>query len=232
MPLSHVNLILTVLSAGLILAQTSAPPEPNPIRSEPDFKLTAEELVAHECALNIGASLPMREQRGPVFASENIAFTSTMARDASHLLVITAGRGIFAAKLANEGINRIRFTLKTATGDKKEFFLSYMHGGVSRAKVFEFSEGQPPMNRENIEFQLVALKRAPYLRKHLEFATFETADTIISDLLDGRIGREEIKIPESLGCERIVDVKHKAATFEMLLVGPTSVQAARRPASN
>lgn len=229
----------------MILAQTKSPshaPAAEVIPGEPhEPKVAVEEILSYDCARNVAGVVNSSHQIGPVFAIGSLVFTSLEAKDASHLLLVNGGGGIYAINLENLGVNRIHFQIPTSGRSvPQSFYLTYMHGASFRSRYFEFSEGRAPLGKDDLDYSLVPARRADYLQAHLNYAIHETAEVTLNAITDGRLRRDQLTLRPVEGCEYIErqapalarNLKHNLNMLDVIVSGPAAHSGSdRRPAS-
>ena len=92
----------------LIFGATLSVPQPNSPPVE-QVRVQADEVLAYECARSVSTLVRPEDQLGPVFGEKDLIFTSLIAEDLSHLLIVSAGRGNFVVRLEGAGVQRLRF---------------------------------------------------------------------------------------------------------------------------
>jgi hypothetical protein len=229
------KLMQFIFGSTLMMAQT--------LPSKPVYSLaTLDEMLSYECAKSVTAMLYPLDQTGPLFFDHGLVFTSIDTSASHPLLIFSAGTGLFSVPLEGAGVNRIRFTIPAqATGQMKTFYLSYLHGGQSRSRIFEFSEGRAPMGKDDLDFSEVAPKRAENLLGHFEYAIYTTAELTLAGLTEGRLNRDQLKRHRAENCEHIQkkspqlaqNLKRDLDVIEMIVLGPQPKvePAVRMPAS-
>lgn len=230
------RLLQLIVGSSMMLAKTaSAPPLP---KTAARAKVMIDEILSYQCARSVATIVSASEQIGPLFAAGRLVFTSLEARDSSKLLLVNAGYGNFAIALSGDGVNRIRFTIPTSEkSGGQEFFLSYLHGGALRSRYFEFSEAEPPVGREDLDFISVEAQRADYLLPHLDYAIHETAKSTLDAITDGKLTRRNLNPHNVENCEHLDrqsptvarNLRYNLDLLELMMVGPAS--ARRMPAS-
>lgn len=227
------KLMQLIFGGSLVIAQT-LPPTPAQTMA------TLDEMLSHECARSVSSLLYAGDQPGPLFYDGGLVFTSVETSSLHPLLIVSAGNGVFSVSLEGAGVNRVRFTLPTKNGDRN-YFLSYLHGNQSRSRVFEFSSDHPPMGKDEFDFDKMQPKRAEALLTHLEYAIYQTAESTLANLTEGRLHRDQLKRARAENCEHIErkapqlaqNLKRNLDVIEMIVLGPEAKQRepTRMPAS-
>lgn len=220
------NKLLQLISGGaLVLAQ--ALPQTTARLNSVQAPAKLDEILSHECAQSVSSLLSPGDQHGPVFYDGGLIFTSIETSNFLPLLIVSTGNGIFAVNLEGVGTNRIRFTLPTKNGNRT-YFLSYLHGTQTRSRVFDFSIDQPPRGKEEFDFNNVRALRNEALLAHLEYAIYQTAESTLANLTEGRVHRDQFRHARAESCEHIVrkspqlarNIKRNLDVIEMIVLGP------------
>ncbi|MGE0526770.1 MAG: hypothetical protein AB7G93_15160 [Bdellovibrionales bacterium] len=190
------KLLQLIFGGSLMAAHTS-------VLRAPLAPAAVDEIHTHECARQVASLTDPNQQAGPVFTEGGLVFLSVEAEDDSQILVLSAGAGVYAARLQRQGVNKIRFEVPVRDNGIKTFFLTYMPGSKSRARYFDFSVNRPPMGRDELDFQWVPTQRAAHLLNHLEYALYQTADNVVTALAQGRLARKEVRLPQPGDCGHI-----------------------------
>jgi hypothetical protein len=229
------KLMQFIFGSTLMMAQT--------LPSKPVYSLaTLNEMLSFECAKSVTGMLYPLDQTGPLFYDHGLVFTSIDTNASHPLLLVSAGTGIFSVPLEGAGVNRVRFTIPAQTnGETKTFYLSFLHGNQSRSRVFEFSEGRPPMGKDELDYNQLTPKRAENLLSHFEYAIYTTAEVNLAALTEGRLNRDQLKRHRAENCEHIQknspqlaqNLKRSLDVIEMIVLGPQIKDAGpvRMPAS-
>lgn len=219
----------------LIFGSTVATTPPTPVYAPP----VLDELLTYECAKSVADVVGNGPQIGPVFSREDLVFTSISGARGEKLLMVDAGSGIFAINLNAVGVNRIRFTIPVG-GEKRNFFLGYIHGDRYRSRMTEFSSGRAPMGRDDIDYQSVSIRRAENLLPHLEYAIFQTTQATLSAIAEKRVTRQDLNVIETRSCDHISrrspalarNLRFDFALITREILGPNRLASgARMPAS-
>ena len=202
-------------------------------------KVSVEEILSYDCAKNIAGVLSPADQVGPLFANGSLVFAALETRESNKILLVNAGQGNFAVALENNGINRIRFEIPVVGKNKaRMFFLTYLEGGAMRSRFFDYSEGRPPIGKDELEYAYVVAKRANHLQTHLNYALHETAEATLAAITDGRVDRSRLVRKQVDGCESLDrqspsiarSLKYNLDQLDLIVSGPVST-GGRVPAS-
>jgi hypothetical protein len=210
------------------------------MRSSASPQVSEAELSTYECARSLGAMLVADDQTGPVFYRNDIAFTSINASNGSRILIVANAMGLFEFSLPSSGINRLRFELPVNERQTQIYYLGFMPGGgTAQSRIFEFSAGDPPFGKLDEHFKPSHGTRASRLVQHFNFAIFETADTMVNALIDGKLERHSVRRDYIQRCDHLANVLKQVNRIEMLVLGPkidapgvkSSPTSSRQPAS-
>lgn len=220
------QIVQLFFGSTLIVAQSL----PDPLHTQTSM----EELLSYECAKSVATMLYPPEQPGPVYSADGLVFTSIEATDHSQLLIVSAGRGTFAIRLNQGGLNRIRFKIPIHnSSEPTEFYLGFLHDPVTRSRVFDFAAQRPPLGKKDSDYKSVAPYRAEGLLPNLEYKIHETAESMLASLTEGRIERAQVVRQKADNCEHITrkspalgrSLKRNLDVVEKIVIGPKSKPA-------
>ncbi|HMN69229.1 MAG TPA: hypothetical protein PKC28_11870 [Bdellovibrionales bacterium] len=200
---------------------------------------TVDEILSYECGQTVASILELYDQVGPTFFGRGLVFASIENTQGSPLLMVSGGAGLYSVPLSAVGVNRLRFLLPTNRAlVPRAFYLSYMHGGPSRSRVFELSDGRAPHGKDDLDFIEVLPARAEALLPHWDYAIFQTAENTIAALTGKKLAGEQIQHRSKEGCEHLdrrspslaKSLTHSLNGIDLLAFGSPRV-ASRAPAS-
>lgn len=161
-----------------------------------------DELMTFECARQVVELIPENSQTGPVFLRDGVLISSTDTSRGEKLLMVNAGSGTFAVPLFGLGVSRLHFKLP-AINEERSYFISYSHGGGGNSRLYELTVGRPPGSKDETDFELSRVRRAPDLLPHFEFALYETIERIVTHITDKKIPRHELGLLRPNVCDHI-----------------------------
>ncbi len=205
---------------------------------------TLDEILTYECAKSVAGIVNggINPQIGPVFYQDGLVFTSLSNSRGEKMLVVDAGMGIFTIPLNAVGVNRMRFTLPiNSHGETQTYFLGYIHGERYRSRALELTIEKAPIGRDDLDYQRAHITRSENLLPHLEYAVFQTTQTMLSAISAKRLTRQDLNIAAVESCDHISrrspslarNMRFDLEVIVREILGPKSVAAGggRMPAS-
>jgi hypothetical protein len=188
---------------------------------------SAESIQTYHCAWAVASVFSSEVQPGPVFARQQLAFTSVDSQGDRPILMVSQGGPWYGFALNKFGTSRIRFSLPGAAPNQT-YFISYLHDSRIRSRVFEFSYGRPPNAFHETDFQLVFPFSSERILPQVRFSIMETAQEVLNLVTEGKVGRAELKVSGLAACkmsgEKVLQMtsglRHKLDVLEMVAAVP------------